>query len=147
MPNVETVGWREWVYLPQLGIGPIKAKMDSGARTTALHAYDVEVKGATVSFKVHTIQGRQDFFMAAEANLVDQRMVRDSGGNETIRPFIETDLVMAGKTTKVQISLINREDMHFRMLVGRTALSGEYLLDCEHEYLGGIPANVKNWKI
>lgn len=121
--------------------------MDSGARTTALHAFDVKINGDQVQFKVHTIQGREDFFIASEAKLLEMRTVRDSGGNETVRPFIETELVMGGKSTKVQISLINRDDMHFRMLVGRTALAGQYLLDCEHEYLGGIPESVKSWKL
>lgn len=146
MQNLQTVGWREWLYLPELGIGPIKAKMDSGARTSALHAYDVNIEGDRVNFKVHTIQGREDFCVAAEAKLVDHRVVRDSGGNETLRPFIETVMEMAGVTSTIQLSLISRSDMQFRALVGRTALAGHYAVDCSQEYVGGIPESVHNWK-
>lgn len=134
------------MYLPELGIGPIKAKMDTGARTSALHAYDVQVEGDRVRFKVHTIQGREDFFVAAEGKLVDHRVVRDSGGNETLRPFIETRMEMAGVSTTIQLSLISRTDMHFRALVGRTALAGTYAVDCAQEYVGGVPESVRNWK-
>ncbi len=140
------IGWREWVYLPSLDIGPISAKIDTGARTSALHAYDIRVADGRVAFKVHTIQGRDDFFVAAEAELVEERAVRDSGGKATVRPVIRVPLRMGGQEYDVEVTLIDRQDMTFRMLIGRTALSGRFVVDCNSERLGGVPAAVRQWR-
>ncbi len=139
------VGWREWAWLPELDIGPIKVKMDTGARTSALHAYDIEVDGDVARFKVHTIQGRDDFWIDAEAPFVGHVAVRDSGGKTTVRPTIRTVLRMLDQEREVDITLIDRTDMSFRMLIGRRALSGAYLVDSAAEYLGGVPAEVRGW--
>lgn len=145
VPSLPCVGWREWVYLPELDIGPISAKIDTGARTSALHAYDIVVEDGVVRFKVHTVQGRDDFFIAAQAPLVEERVVRDSGGKATLRPVIRTPLVMNGVAGEIELTLIDRQDMTFRMLVGRTALSGRFLVDCQTERLGGVPKAVRQW--
>lgn len=145
-PDLPRIGWREWVYLPSLDIGPISAKIDTGARTSALHAYDIRVEGGRVAFKVHTIQGRNDFFVAAEADLVEERTVRDSGGKATRRPVIRVPLKVCGESFDAEVTLIDRQDMTFRMLIGRTALSGRFVVDCQRERLGGVPAAVRQWR-
>ncbi len=139
------VGWREWVHLPDLDIGPIKAKIDTGARTSALHAYDIEIHDGVVRFKVHTIQGRDDFFMQAEAPLVEERIVRDSGAKASLRPVIRTTLRMNGEDQDVEVTLIDRQEMAFRMLVGRTALVDRFLVDCRRTNVGGTPEAVRTW--
>ncbi len=144
-PGLPRVGWREWVYLPNLNIGPINAKMDTGARTSALHAYDIETDADVVRFKVHTIQGRDDFFIPAEAKLIEERYVRDSGGRATLRPVIHTPLTVCGQTFDAEVTLIDRQDMKFRMLIGRTALAARFLVDCQADRLGGIPEAVRRW--
>ncbi len=144
-PGLPPIGWREWAYLPTLDIGPISAKIDTGARTSALHAYDIEVRGTVVHFKVHTIQGRDDFFIAAQAPLIEERIVKDSGGKATLRPVIRVPLKLGGQTFDAEITLIDRQDMKFRMLVGRTALSGRFLVDCQRDRLGGVPPAVRQW--
>ncbi len=142
-----TTGWREWVRLPDLDIGPIKAKIDTGAKTSALHAYDIVVdrEAATVGFKVHTIQRRTDFFVEAESALVGERVVRDSGANATLRPVIATELSLLGRSERIELTLTDRIEMGFRMLVGREALSGRYLVDPAASCLGGVPEAVRNW--
>ncbi len=142
-----TTGWREWVYLPGLDIGPIKAKVDTGAKTSALHAYDIHVdrEAATVRFKVHTIQRRTDFFVEAVAPLVDERIVKDSGANTTLRPVISTTLRLLGRAQEIEMTLTDRMEMGFRMLVGRQALAGRYIVDPAASCLGGIPEAVRNW--
>lgn len=139
------VGWREWVWLPGLDIGPIKAKIDTGAKTSALHAYDIEVQGDRVAFKVHTIPGREDFHIAAVAPYLGDRLVRDSGGKETLRPTVSADLTLNGVTHPIELTLIDRQDMSFRMLIGRAAVAGKYLVDPGTQYAGGVPATVRTW--
>lgn len=145
--NRTTIGWREWGYLPDLDIGPIKIKIDTGARTSALHAYDIEIVNDVIHFKVHTIQGRDDFFIQASAPFVGERIVTDSGGKATTRPAIRTRLSVGGFEQLVDLTLIDRQQMSFRMLMGRGALAGNYMVDCNAEYLGGIPVSTHSWKI
>lgn len=142
---MERVGWREWVWLPELDIGPIKAKLDTGARTSAIHAYDIQRDGDQLSFKVHTIQGRDDFFIQATAAFVEERLVRDSGGKQTLRPIIRTPLRMGSQEWPIELSLIDRSDMKVRMLIGRSAVAGRFLVDSGTEYVTGIPAELENW--
>ncbi len=144
--TLPSIGWREWVHLPDLDIGPIKAKIDTGAKTSALHAYDVEIENGRVRFKVHTIQGRDDFFVQAEADLVEQRVVRDSGANASLRPVISTTLILMGQSQPVEVTLIDRQDMSFRMLVGRSAIANRFVVDCGLSNAGGIPESVHQWE-
>ncbi len=147
-PTLLTTGWREWVYLPDLDIGPIKAKIDTGAKTSALHAYDLVVDrdAGIVRFKVHTIQRRTDFFVEVQAPLVDERVVRDSGANATLRPVIATNLTLLGRSMPIEVTLTDRIEMGFRMLIGREALSGRYIVDPAASCLGGVPELVRNWR-
>ncbi|MEI5640580.1 MULTISPECIES: ATP-dependent zinc protease family protein [unclassified Pseudoalteromonas] len=135
-----TVGWREWLSLPELGINEIKAKVDTGARTSCLHAFRVEpfdhLSGELwVRFWIHPLQDDSDFVVCCEAKVLDQRVVTDSGGHKENRYVIETILNIAGQSWPIEVTLSNRETMKFRMLLGRTAMRGKILVDPEQSYL------------
>jgi hypothetical protein len=142
--NLKTViGWREWVALPELGIAAIKAKMDTGARTSALHTFLIEpfeADGqARVRFGVHPHLKRRDIEIFCVADLVDQRLVRDSGGHEENRYVIRTLLRFAGEQWPIEMTLTDRDPMQFRMLLGRTALRHRLMVDSSHSYRMGKP--------
>ncbi len=124
--NPLVVGWREWVSLPQLGLPAVKAKVDTGARTSAVHAFDIErIKRDGqdwILFNVQPIQRDTTIIRRCEAPLVDIRRVTDSGGHSGDRFFISTDLTIGPITRTIEITLSQRNDMLFRMLLGRTAL-------------------------
>lgn len=120
------IGWAEWVQLPQIGLPLIKAKADTGARTSALHAFDIQTfsgkGGPWVRFKIHPLQGNNEITITCEAPVIDRRLVTDSGGKGEKRLVIETFATIGGITRAIEITLTNREKMAFRMLIGRQAM-------------------------
>jgi len=135
------VGWREWVGFPDLGIGRIKAKVDTGARSSTLHAFEVEPFDrdgeAWVRFKVHPAQRNDDYEVTCEAPLVDQREVKSSTGTVTERPVVATDLEWMGERWEVELTLVRRDSMGFRCLVGRQAMRKRWIVDPAKSYVGG----------
>lgn len=131
--QLPAIGWREWLALPELGIARIKAKVDTGARSSALHAYDIEYftnhGSKSVRFKVHPVQRNSRIVRNCEAEVVDMRNVTTSGGHITLRPVIVTDVRILGEQWKVELTLIARDEMGFRMLLGRQALRDHFLVD------------------
>lgn len=141
-PPVPTVaGWREWVSLPDVGITWIKAKLDTGARTSAIHAYDLETDpdGRRVRFTVHPWQGSDEDPVAVETDVVDLREVRSSNGQTEERHVVCLDLSLVGRTVTAEVTLSRRDEMGFRMLIGREALAQGYLVDSGVSYAGGRP--------
>ena len=127
------IGWREWVSLPQLGLPAIKAKADTGARTSAIHAFDIERirRGGKdwILFGVQPVQRDATIIRRCEAPLVDIRRVTDSGGHSGDRYFVSTELTLGTITRTIELTLSERNDMLFRMLLGRTALVPDVQVD------------------
>lgn len=137
--QLPVIGWREQVALPDLGILEVKAKIDTGARSSALHAFDIETfqqdAKMMVRFKVHPYQRDTARIVIAQAELLDQRQVRNSGGQVTLRPVIQTNVELGGKVFPIELTLTNRDVMGFRMLLGRQALRQRFLVDAGRSFL------------
>jgi hypothetical protein len=151
--SVSTVaGWREWVALPELGVPWIKAKLDTGARTSAVHAFDLEELergGETwVRYSVHPWQRSDEDAVVSESRVLDRREIRSSSGHVDERYVVGMAITLVGRTITAEMSLSSRDEMGFRMLVGREALQQGFLVDSSHSYLGGRPRRSvrrKNW--
>ena len=126
------VGWREWIALPAFGLPAVKAKLDTGARTSALHAFNIETlerNGSTwVKFDAHPLHGNDDVVVRCSAPLVDTRRVRNPGRSER-RFVIETLVGLGGIEWPIELTLTNRDEMGFRALIGREALRGHWIVD------------------
>lgn len=142
--SLVVVGWREWAGLPTLGIARVKAKADTGARTSALHVNSVEAfeRGRT-TFVRFDVTGETEGVAWHEAPVADRRLFKSSNGETELRFVIRTELGLAGRVWPVEISLTNRERMELPMLVGREALAGRVLVDAEKSWLWGRPT----WKV
>lgn len=145
MIDKRIVGWREWLALPGLGVPALKAKVDTGARTSALHVFDLKTVQRDgrpwVEFQLHPLRRRPGLVIPCSAELVDERLVRDSGGHGERRLVIVTSvrLLDEDRLWPVEITLTNREDMRFRMLLGRTAMEGRLMVDPESSFVTGRP--------
>lgn len=137
--SLSIIGWREYLILPELGIAKIKAKIDTGARSSALHAFEIEHferdGTPTVRFKVHPYQRNSQITVTAEAKLLDEREVRNSGGHAQLRPVIQTTLELGGQQWPIELTLTNRDVMGFRMLLGREAVRRRFLVDAGRSFV------------
>jgi hypothetical protein len=142
----QVIGWREWVALPDLGVARIKAKVDTGARTSALHAFDVEGFERDgrpwARFEVHPQQRSTHGSVLAEAPLVDRRAVRSSSGRAEHRWVVHTIVEIGGMRWPIELTLTRRDTMGFRMLLGRQAIRRRAIVDPGRSWLAGRPAIV-----
>ena len=143
-PDPTPVGWREWVGLPDWGVEAIKAKIDTGARTSALHAFDIELFDRDdeewVRFAVQPWQRTDADVTVVEAVRVDHRTITSSSGTRSDRPVVQACIELAGRRVDAEITLTRRDEMGFRMLIGREALAKGFIVDPAASYLGGRPS-------
>ena len=146
------VGWREWVSLPQAEVEWIKAKVDTGARSSSIHAFDLETHEIDghewVRFSLHPWQRSDDDVAELDLPVLDRRDVRSSNGQTEQRYAVAMDVTLAGRTITTVMTLSNRDEMGFRMLIGREALERGFLVDASRSYAGGRPRRAvrrKNW--
>ena len=133
MAEAFVLGWEEWVGLPDLALPAIRAKVDTGAKTSALHAFFIEPFGLSgrrmVRFGVHPIPGRNDVKVICTAEVIDHREVTSSNGESEMRYVIRTHVKLADRTWPIELTLANRETMSYRMLIGRQAIQDDMLVD------------------
>ncbi|KPK17393.1 MAG: hypothetical protein AMJ62_01385 [Myxococcales bacterium SG8_38] len=147
--ELSVIGWREWVALPDLGISRIKAKVDTGARSSSLHAYDIEVfsRGPRdyVRFVVHPVQRETKTTIHCIAELHEHRHVKSSSGHREYRPIIRTSLELGAERWPIDLTLTTRDAMGFRMLLGREAIRGRFVVEPGRSYLcrGLVPKRRK----
>ena len=137
----QVVGWREWVTFPELGIDSIKAKIDTGARTSVLHAFQLDLfedKGVKmVDFAIHPEQYSKEKDIRCVNFLHDVRWITDSGGHKELRPVIKTPIKMGQYSWQIEITLTNRDDMRFRFLLARAGIPKNFLISASSSYLFG----------
>jgi len=133
------IGWREWVALPHLNIDQIKAKVDTGARTSALHAWHIEPferdGESWVRFQLHPLQRNNKAVVPCEARVTDQRAIRNTGGKQEMRYVIETGVTLGNVSWPIEVTLTNRDKMGFRLLLGRSAVKNRFLINCGRSFL------------
>lgn len=137
------VGWREWASLPDLGVDQIKVKIDTGAATSALHAEDIRItrkgKKKFVSFTIYPTQKSKEPQIRCKTELVEKREVRSSSGHSSHRPVIKTNLFLGNMFWPIEVTLVNRDVMGFRMLLGRSALRRRLLVDSGRSFVHAKP--------
>ena len=142
-PPPTMLGWREWVALPSWGVPAIKAKVDTGARTSALHAFDLETferdDETWVRFLIHPWQRSNADEIEVVAPRCDVRRITSSSGSTDVRPVVHADVALGQAELAIEITLTRRDEMGFRMLLGRQALRGRFTVDPARSYLTGRP--------
>jgi hypothetical protein len=140
----KTIGWREWVSMPELGVIEVKAKVDTGADNSSLHAFDIERFESNgidmVRFEIHPRQRKRKPSISCVANVVGERKVKNPGGRMEIRPVIRTTLIVAGERLEALVNLTTRDEMTFRMLLGRRTVRRHFVVDPGRSYIGGRPS-------
>ncbi|MDX1468344.1 MAG: ATP-dependent zinc protease [Acidimicrobiia bacterium] len=148
MAKKTTIGWREWVQLPDLGIGEIKAKVDTGADNSSLHAFNIErfevEDEPYVRFEIHPHQRKRKPSVECEAPVVGEKKVKNPGGRTELRPVIRTTLVVAGIELDANVNLTTRDEMTFRMLLGRRTLRKLFVVDPGRSYIGERPTRMNS---
>jgi hypothetical protein len=141
------IGWREWVQLPDLGVVEMKAKVDTGADNSSLHAFNLERFRRDgmeyVRFEIHPKQRSRKPSIRCEAPLAMEKKVKNPGGRSELRPVIRTKVVVAGEELNALVNLTSRDEMGFRMLLGRRAVRSRFLVDPGRSYLGQRPSRDK----
>jgi ribosomal protein S6--L-glutamate ligase len=136
------IGWKEWCALPSLDIPGIKAKIDTGAKTSSLHAYDIEpiqYRGETwVRFSLHPLQRHNEIVIVRKAKVTDQRYVTSSSGHRELRYVINTTLKIGKIVKTIELTLANREKMVFKMLLGRDALTKDFIISPDKQHCQGL---------
>lgn len=135
-PMLQVVGAREHVRLPGLGLDPMPARIDTGARTSSLHAVNIHVEGGDVLFDAVLEEGG---FAPCRSHLVEWRWVKDSGGHPTLRPVIRTLIVLGAHAWEDEVTLADRDGLRHRVLIGRRALWGRFVVDVSASYIQGPP--------
>lgn len=138
--TLAVVGWREYVALPALGVHKIKAKIDTGARTSALHAFDLKIShdadgAAWATFMIHPRQDDRHEALEARMPVLEWRKVKSSNGKSERRPVIETQLLLGQQQWTIEITLTRRDAMGFRLLLGRQALRKHVLVDVSQSFV------------
>jgi hypothetical protein len=139
--GVTSIGWREWVALPDLGLPAIKAKIDTGARTSALHAFLIEPYQEAgidmLRFLIHPIQRNQEFQVECHCPVFDVREVTDSGGHREMRYVVQSNVTIGNGNWPIELTLTNRDTMSFRMLLGRKAMEERFVVNPGASYING----------
>lgn len=135
------LGWREWVHLPSWSEAAIKAKLDTGARTSAIHAFALEIvaegSGERARFEIHPHQDSAADSTEVETEVTGYREVRSSNGAVELRPAVVTELALGGRSFPIEITLTDRDPMGYRLLLGRSALRRRFLVDSDRSYVSG----------
>ncbi len=137
-----TLGWRERLSLPELGIGLLKAKLDTGARSSSLHVDTLESfqrQGVTWLRFTLSLRRRHPVEVCCESPALDRRVVTDTGGRRTERWFIRTQVTLAGQSFRIDVNLTDRRHMLFPLLLGRSALMGRFAVDPALSYTQSRP--------
>ncbi len=137
--KLKQIGWREWIALPDIGISKIKAKIDTGARTSALHAFSIKTFKQNgkekISFDIHPIQHNTKLIVTCIADVIDKRWVSDSGGHREERYVIQTPVKIGEELLPIEITLTERDTMLFRMLLGRSALRHRFIVNSARSFI------------
>ncbi|MGL4473301.1 MAG: ATP-dependent zinc protease family protein [Shewanella sp.] len=142
--SLTVIGWREWVVLPHIAPQPIKMKVDTGAKTSCLHAFKVKPFSkngqAWIRFWLHPNQDSMEEAVC-ESPVFDRRYVTDSGGHKQLRYVIKTPLQIGTQEFDIEMTITNRDNMKFRMLLGRRALAGRFMVDSQASFLTSAPTS------
>lgn len=139
--DLPRIGWREWIALPDFGIDAVKAKVDTGARTSSIHALHIEPYESDgksrVRFQIHPLQRDAHTTAAVDAEVIEYRHVRSSTGHASLRPVVVTTVRLYDVCWEIELTLTSRDQMGFRMLLGREAVRGRFLIDASKSFLAG----------